>query len=184
MLVWSIRTPVEVEQLLNTGVLRTDTKKMDQDFLRDYNWMSQQLTQRVEVAPPDVTYPIWVWVHYYHTQKSRPDLRRLKRTWSSVKGKPFVLLTLDIPNELILMSSFDAWHAVLNNHPYTSKDEEYEYFEQVLPTLPPEEAEQLKQQTWQRIFEFTSDECVQGVVWELRREWLIKVQYFTSQPNK
>lgn len=179
MLVWSIRTPIELEELLTTGVLRTETDKADQDFLRAYDWMSEQLNNYVGAAPEGVVYPLWVWVHYYHSQKSRPDLRRLRRMWGA-KGKPFVLLTLDIPKELILMSSFDSWHAVIGNYPSSRTDEEYEYFEQVLPTLPPEEAEAIKQHTWQRIFEFNSEECVQGVVWELRREWLIKSQYFTT----
>ena len=44
----------------------------------------------------------------------RPDMRVHGRNWGE-KGTPVVLLTIEIPDNLVLLSDFDYWHCVLND---------------------------------------------------------------------
>lgn len=70
------------------------------------------MKKRIGMPPNDVIYPVWAWYQWEGVRK-RPDMRTHR--YGGKKGTPVVLLTIDVPNNMVLLSNFDMWHVVLNN---------------------------------------------------------------------
>lgn len=84
------------------GFLSGSLEFIDNDLINPYLWMMKQMNERITVYEDE--YRIWLWT-------IRPDLRRsgyLKR------GTKAVLLEIEISNDRVLLSDFQAWHCVLN----------------------------------------------------------------------
>ena len=96
------------------------------DFSDPYQWMMRQMNKRI--LSYEGEYPIWVWTE-------RQDLRRSGYFKSGIRG---VQLELNIPDEKVLLSDFNAWHFVLNNDSLLIDDEE----------------NISKEESWERIFDF------------------------------
>ena len=95
-------------------------------------------------------------------------------------------IEFSLPQEQVLLSSFDGWHAVLNHHFFSLDDEEYEYHERLETELAADELEQAKQQSWLRIFnlDLLPDPAVyevQAVFWRLEMDSVTKVDHFTAR---
>lgn len=73
--------------------------------------MDEQLAQKTGEAPSGVHYPIWAWYQWEGKHK-RLAMRIHRRR--CVKGTPIVLVTLEIPDQFVLLSDYDMWHCVLN----------------------------------------------------------------------
>ena len=186
MKLWTIRTTKEWDILQHEGVLRTDVALSDWHLRRRaYAWMSRQLKKCVGAPPSGVVLPIWVWRYWAGTARARPDLRC--GTMLS-RGTLGVRLELNLPPESVLLSNFDAWHAVLNDHYHALDDADYEWFEQLAASgeLSAAQLKQIKEDSWQRIFDLSlildpSTWAVQGVVWEISLTSVQKVDYFKAR---
>ncbi len=185
MRLWSIRRAEELAELKNCDALRTQSTKADQHFRAAYNWMSNQLKAHAGPPPDGIVYPIWLWQHCYGTSKSRPDLRTRCLLPTGTAG---VRIEVNLPSEKVLLSNFDGWHSVLNNHPYCASDSEYEEMERFIGEkgLSHPDVEKVKVASWQRIFDLSLIPdpltwSVQGVVWEVPISSIKKVDYFTAR---
>lgn len=187
MKVWSIRTEAELDLLLRGKPLSADPSKIDPDFARPdaYQWLAKQLAE--QVAPPDgVIYPIWVWQCWNGPNRVKPDLRARGHIG---KGQPAVRLTLDIPEHLLLLSDFDSWHCVLNDHYNAVNDEDYQAFAAYLAGESDQSAiEQEIEQSWQKIFDidhlltvWPDQHSIQGVTWQILPEYLLGYQRFMGR---
>lgn len=85
------------------GFLSGNPEFTDDHFIKPYLWMMKQMNKRLTVY--DGEYPIWLW-------SIKPDLRR--KGYLN-KGTKAVLLEIDISNDRVLLSDFQAWHCVLND---------------------------------------------------------------------
>ncbi len=182
---WTIRRAEELEAFQHDGVLRTDAAQVDPDFRAAYDWMRQQLNVQIGPPPLGVIYPIWVWRYWQGTTRARPDLRT---KCLLPRGALGVRLELDLPAESVLLSNFDGWHAVLNNHYYTLNDEEYEHFEKSIGQQGKNHPDfiAMKMDSWQRIFDLALipdplNWPVQGVVWEIPFYRVSAIDYFTAR---
>jgi hypothetical protein len=100
-----------------------------------------------------------------------------------------VLLECLIPTKHILLSDFTLWHHVLNNWYIPIHDlDEVQFAERCKDAHP--DCERLKVQSWQRIFDldwaatqhYTNEEKpIQGVLWEIQRAQVQRVQFFTAR---
>lgn len=61
-------------------------------------------------APSDMPHPVWGWAKRAGRGDGKPDMRR----WRTTKPEQVVRLKLEIPEERLLLSDFDAWHIPLN----------------------------------------------------------------------
>jgi hypothetical protein len=109
-----------------TGYLSGHPDYVWNTFLEPYHWMMKQMEKRIPNYEGE--YPIWVWTE-------RQDLRRAGYFEPGTRG---VQLELNIPDEKVLLSDFNAWHIVLNNDSLLVNDEE----------------NISKEESWERIFEF------------------------------
>ena len=179
---WTVRLSNELNK---NNILVSDSAKVDSNRHRAYDWMANQLRVRVGHPPPSATYPIWVWKYCYGTLKPRPDLRT---RCLLPKGTAGVLLELDLPENQVLLSNFDAWHAILNNHHYSPNDAEYEKIEALSALKGSNHPDliQLKEASWERIFDLSlipdpEIYAVQGVVWQVPIESIEKTTFFTAK---
>lgn len=91
-------------------------------------------------------------------------------------GEP--LLTIEVADELVLLSDFDYWHCVLNDgeiiFPY---DAAAVY------------SEEEKRKSWENIFDIScsfdgevhQSLSTQATMWEIKSEWVKKVEHFVSR---
>jgi hypothetical protein len=103
--------------VLECNELHIDADKAIDSWLRPaYDWMVGQLEQRVKNYPCN-KYPIWAWYH------PKPDLRL---SGHLPRGTSGVRVEFLVSSDRVLLSDFEAWHAVLNCWYLSLSDEESE----------------------------------------------------------
>ena len=147
------------------------------------------MREKIGEEPEGVEYPVWAW-HTWDFERKAPDpedpsfLRR-----DSEK----VLLTLDIPEDKIVLTDFDAWHGVMMNT-YVSAaatEEEYNAVEEFLEDLDEEELERAIRDSWDNVFltDRVETEClvrgryVQGTFWEILPEYVKHAEFLAPNNN-
>lgn len=150
MRVWTIQ-PVEVlERVEAEQVLYADPTYILEEFRHAYDWMHVQMERRIPGYQGH--YPWWGW------HSPRPDLRR---SGHLPRGSRGVRLELELDPHEVLLSDFDAWHAVLNQGYLALSEEEdeawYRQFEAAVPerwAWPlPEPWRSAILFSWERIFD-------------------------------
>jgi hypothetical protein len=177
MVLWTIQHLKSYEKMRECGTLRADREHLlfDGAFIDAYRWMSEKMTEKIGAAPAGTEFPVWAW-YQWEGKRKRPDMRSHGR-WGE-KGTSIVLLTIDAPEEAVLLSDFDYWHCVLNDgdliFPY-SDTASY--------------SEQEKRESWDKIFDITcsfdgeehATLSTQATLWEVKREWVKKAEHFISR---
>jgi len=129
--------------------------------------MKQMQNRDIPIKHP----PIWAWV-------KKPDLRH---SCHLAKGKKGVRLSIDVPDELVLLSEFNAWHFVLNDTylPPTNNEYENDY------------NQEQKEISWINIFSDKAD-ILKGIAYDndpyyqatfpyLKKKWVLKTDFFTGR---
>lgn len=179
MLLWTIQHRSSYDEMMLRGSLRANEDHLfcENDFREQYDWIAQQLTIRVSPPPQGIKYPVWAW-YKCEGKRKRPDMRSHAWHWCNRKGTPIVLLTVDIPDNLVLLSDFDRWNIVLNGQ-YLSKDEDDDAESNVDACVI--------RKSWKRIFDLSPSEywgrcdTVQAIMWEIKQEWVLKTEFFSSR---
>jgi len=85
--------------------------------------------------------------------------------------------TLDVPDENVLLSDFDMWHCVLNDFylPLTVAEDKDDF------------TDEEKIRSWDNVFKFSvstdfwnTPKTTQATMWEVKKEWVLKAEHFTS----
>lgn len=174
MRLWTIQSKDAFNKMQKTGLLRADEEHLlfDRDLKDSYLWMSDQMSKRIGPPPSGVRFPVWAWYQWEGIRK-RPDMRHHCR--GSNKEEEIVLLTIEVPDDQVLLSDFDYWHFVLNDcemiYPFDF-DKKY--------------SEEEKKKSWEQIFDYQctfereehNDLSTQATMWEIKKEWVIKVEHF------
>lgn len=132
---WTIQTEEAWQKAIAYGYLAGDHEYVWHEFLPAYRWMMKQM--KVEFPNYIGDYPVWVWL-------KKPDLRF---SGHLMKGTNGVLLELDLEEEDVLISDFQAWHLVLYNSFVALTEEEEQEFETGKLDISLEES-------WLRIFNY------------------------------
>lgn len=200
MRIWTIQ-PVNVyDKLMRYGILHYDVKESYYiqealetkakygnsiwTFKDAYDWISNQMFNRVGKPPNGVIYPWWGWYRYKGKNK-KPDLRTIGL---GTPGEEAICIELEIPDREVLLSSHSEWHNVLNNCAiWYNKDlkkedfeREYARFEAWKQQVGWKVAEEFKIKSWNKIFvgKDVAEDYVQCTFWELRAENVVKTQRF------
>jgi hypothetical protein len=91
-----------------------DMDMVDERFLHSYHWISDQMDKKIGIRPTLETYPTWAFYQWYGPKKMKPDLR-YTGTRCFAENRTCALMTLEIPDNQVLLSDYDAWHFVLNS---------------------------------------------------------------------
>lgn len=192
MIVYSIQDLKAIDFLNKNGVLYKDKKKIIcfEDFYCSYEWMSNQLRKRVGKAYKKNTFPIWVW-------KEKPDLR--SRYLKGDEQNSFYRLSIEIPEKRVLFSNFDLWHHVLGGYPVLTSD--YKITEKWLDrndkivrefvdmhmnnkSITKRYKKLFKKyynrigKSWELIFDLLGDDLIQGCMWYIKKEEIIKMERY------
>ena len=133
--VYTLQHAAAWEAATARGYLTGEPLYAEPYFMRSYGWMRFQMSERLTAFSGD--FPIWAWL-------KRPNMRQ----WHFDK-EPGVMIVADVPLARLLLSDYDAWHAVLNNWWVSISEEEDDRFEKdgVIPS-----------ETWPRIFDILGSE--------------------------
>ena len=184
MKLWTTQ-PVEVYHILmRDGVFRADPDKIAHKYLlHAYDWLNEHLNNKA-TRPNGVSYPVWAW----HTYANKHEMPPLEYGGHGLDGEEMVCLELDIPDELVLLSDFDAWHGVLNKWwlDDSLSEAEWEKNHDWYDNLPWADQERLAKESWVKIFNiepFANEwmrrgHYVQAVFWELKKEYLVREPEF------
>lgn len=84
------------------GYLEGNKEYADEEFFsKSYLWMMEQMSKRLKHYNEE--YPIWLWVDPSNIN----CVELLQDEW--------VILEVNLSNEQVLLSNFEAWHIVLND---------------------------------------------------------------------
>lgn len=139
MILWTIQSKAAYESLCEKGTLIAGKEHtiFESHYEPAYRWMIEQMNRRIGPAPKGAMYPIWAW-YQWEGERKRPDMRSHGITGEP--GNTIVLLTIDVPDDEVLLSDFDDWNLVMGGFPITEDDREYSHTE--------------TEKTWDHIFDY------------------------------
>lgn len=187
MKLWTIQ-PEEVYNLIMTkGIYRCNGLKSELinewNYGVAYDWISQQMRNRIGLAPEGVKYPVWAW-HTMNFKHKRPDMR--KSEFRHI-AKPYVLMEIEMPDNDVLLSDEVSWHFVLNDvyYPDAESEEEFDRVYNLYETQSHDIQHQMKHESWNKVLDigFHSeynwrDEYIQATFWELKKENVLKTWHY------
>jgi len=208
MRVWHI-CDVEVSEIfkkqgyLNCGNL--DNKLFNDDRVEGgidytikncYDYMANKLLKKCPNKPKQaLDYPVWVW--YKYSNDSNIYEAPLIEEYDEYE-KHQVRITLEISEELVLLSDYDLWHIPLNNGFVCNNKADFDYLTHVLTSdilanKYPMTLGRLRELNWELIFQLDRFLCpewngeyvnypnyfgrsIQGVTWVLYWDWVIDIK--------
>lgn len=186
MTLWTIQPIGVYENLIETGRYICDINKSGMaDFRGAYDWLAEQMISKIGAPPTGVKYPIWAW--YKDGEKYKPDLRHARFAYGN-KGERFACIEIEIPDENVVLSDFDDWHSIMNDDLISFTEEEYHQLQKDYNQLSESDRQKMKYDNWQRVFDvdcFKNEwtrrgEYIQATFWELRKEQIKGVRFFTA----
>jgi len=187
---WTIQPMSIYEELLDKGevaVFDSGFAKSDPKFLFGYEWLIDQMHQRIGESHYPKQYPFWAWFQWQDYNKNIPDMRR----YPLPKGEKHVRLMIEMPRENVLLSDFDDWHNVFDYQIPVINDADF--FKNIpdedLPYLGygddsffdlPDKYQQLIKSTWSNIFNLNRRKSwhtkrIQATFWTLKLSDVKKV---------
>lgn len=170
-----------------------------------YDWLCREMEAQGLARPAgEGIYPIWAWKQYLGSAKPKPDLRdSVMKQWG--RNERHVLLTLDVPDDEVILHDYEAWHYPLN-HWYLGPAEASEDFERRcdqagcprggdMPLAVLALREELEA-SWRRIFDLDTVgarmgggafdmQIIQATFWELRMDQIISaVEFGLDRPKQ
>lgn len=182
MRLWTVQPRELYEEIMRTGKYMFDSTKhpFREDFEEAYAWMEHVMESAGQGSAYAGAPLVWAW-HTYDNAHQCPPLDG-EALWSD--GKDEVLLEIEVPDEDVLLSDFDAWHYVLNkwylgNAAYFGLNDdaamkEMEWFD-TLPTEPVNTKKFVMQESWGKIFNVSDIEYIQATFWGLCKEQIMAV---------
>ena len=188
MRIWTTQAEAFWDQLQAQGTIYCESSyaQKGNNYLDRYDWISEQMRRRVGPPPrPEIQYPIWGWKQLgNHKKECRPDYRG----WHLIDEQVF--LTLEVPEDKVLLSDFDLWGSAVWNYLYIPADKaDYKRFSKVQDRLPldyenwPEDTKNEVMQSWVRVFDLDHpnfyatklrrNRWIQATFWELKKEWVV-----------
>jgi len=195
MRLWMIASVQAVACLQRKGFLICDGRRIPRGFRPAYSWMVERMRERIGPPPSGVRYPLWAWARW-SPERARPDLRALR---SPGGVERYARLEIDIPDEHLLLSDFNAWHFVLNGWYLSDTEAEDAAFDKELNAAAvswgwpyPEPFRTKVLTSWLRIFdldrfadplwrEVPARRSVQAAFWRLERAQVRRIEWFGGQ---
>lgn len=140
------------------GYLEAYDTNFDDFFEPSYKWMMKQMEKRLPNYKGEI--PIWLWI-------KKPSFYKV---WSRIPRKKFVLLTLELDEEEVLISNFDGWHVPLSG---LTSDEDGPW-------------ERVFDLEWYRknYYEEGYEETLQATTGRIAINRVIKVKFFSTKYEK
>lgn len=198
MRLWTIQPISWYEKLQANGVIFGDTSlaNVDENFKYAYNWITNQMEQKINPKPFENCTPIWAWYQYRNEQKMKPDLRCSHLP----KGTKGVRIEFDKNKTEVLLSDYDLWHYPLNYWCIHDTEKEDNDFDNLLKVEGVNFIEREKytlilkkkvEESWCKIFDMNYSQeysaskkekkSIQATFWKLSLDEVTKVDFFTAR---
>lgn len=191
MVLWTIQPRHIWELIQNEGVYICDPAKFSMpEFAAQYNWLVERMTEKLGPPPSEVKYPVWAW-YKQDGKRAKPDLRRER--WGYGPGdEEYCCIEIDLPDEQVFLSDFDAWGIILNNGLLSESEEEDSLLDSQYDSMTPAQQQLFKRENWNRVFDLTpvhSDwiirgEWIQATFWVLKKEDVLNVVFFRTAKHR
>ena len=177
MRLYTISTPKAFRVSQQQGRLAGSGKHA---FRPAYHWMAGQMAARIGPPTGRSRYPVWGWVE-------KPDLRESGHLPAGDKG---YRLTVEIPEERMLLSDFDMWHFVLNGDYLPVSEADEVRFEASQRKLGGRARRAEIEASWPRIFELDGERDrdwwgesprLQATFWHVERSEVLVAPPFTAR---
>lgn len=188
MILYTIQPSSVLHEIQEKGRYHFDSAQapLYSDFSPSYQWMEQEMQKRgitPSVRNGEKEPLVWAW-HTWEGERKIPEYKDQTFVTDGREDRP-VCIEIDIPDEKVLLSDFNAWHSVLN-HLYiddSTNEEEFDRMHAEFQVLPEEEKQRKMEESWQKIFDITKYESewrsngmyVQAVFYGLYREQIVRV---------
>ena len=193
MILWTIQPLIVWEILQREKVFRCDPSLCsmpEPQFREKYQWLIDQMEKRIGTPPAEVIYPVWAW-YMQNGRQSKPDLR--SERWGNGPGdEQYTCIEVELPDDQVLLSDFDAWSIILLNGLLSRSEEEHDQLEDEYESLPPEKQRAFKEKNWERVFDLTPIEnswvtrgkWIQATFWELHTDNVRAVRFLKTGKKK
>ncbi|MBR0090431.1 MAG: DUF3841 domain-containing protein [Lachnospiraceae bacterium] len=192
MKLWTIQTLEVYEIIEKRGIFHCDFRRswMKSYYRNQYAWLAGQMRKRIGNPPRGVQYPIWAWYQWEGIRK-KPDLRR-ERWHNGNAGDQYVCMEIDIPDDEVLLSDFDAWSIILNDGLLSSTEEEDKRIERKYNAVSKEGQRIMKEKNWEGVFDLSQldnewmirGDSIQATFWELKKDHIKTVRHFSSASRR
>lgn len=187
MIVWTMQPATALDTIEKTGSFRCEPRRSynlsKPDSLKDnYAWLMERMRKKIGPEPEGVVSPVWAW-HTWNFERRSPDPESPAFLRHSDEK---VLLTLDIPENEVVLTDFDAWQNVMMNTfvPNAATEEEYFALEKKLEAMSDEELTEEIRQSWENVFLVDQVQTeylirgryIQATFWEIKQSYIREVQ--------
>ncbi len=133
--IYTYQGPEVLDPMSARGFLtgHAETIESDPHWAASYRWMRDRMAERIPDHSGD--YPVWAWLK-----------RKTARSKHWRDRSDTVRITAEVPKCRILLSNFELWHSVLNNHLCADTEEEWD--------ADPDPSPETLHASWLRIFDF------------------------------
>ncbi len=129
---WTLQ-PVEVYgSIMKDGAYRCKPELSEclteMNFYDAYDWLVEQMKEKIGQPPQNVKYPVWAW-HTTYGKHKKSDLRQMDFR----SKEPMVCLEIEKSDDQVLLSDEENWHFVFSNWYFSKSEEDYNTFELMSP---------------------------------------------------
>jgi hypothetical protein len=185
---WTIQDEKAWQELNRKGVFIPKEKFVPSDFKKGYDWLKNQMIQRIGKPKYNKQYPIWAWFHHQDEKNKKPDLRKSGHLPTGTNG-----YRIEIQKDIndILLSDFELWHYVINDWYLASSRKDDKSFNKDVKNKSPQYIKSKKERSWEKVFDMDfklSDyalpfqkKSIQATFWSLKLHEVIKVDKFVAR---
>ena len=182
MLLYTFQPAEVVEKLMRDGQHVTNSEKSIPEFNFAYDFLSNYMREKIG-GVEDVKYPVWAWQKW---EDEKPSIEKLGSS-AGIPGQELALLTLDVPEDEVVLSDFDRWSLVICDCLLSNSEEEDDRINAEYEALPENQQEEYKRQNWRRCFDIekvdndwvSCGHSIQATFWVLKKEYVKNIEYFT-----
>jgi len=194
MILWTIQHIGAWEAAERAGVLRASAQHAQANdretadiFSPAYQWLIEEMRQRVGEPPPGVAYPVWAWAQC-GSRGLKPNLAEPGHLAPNARG---VCIEFEMPPERVLLSDFDLWHFVFGQDTHIPVSvEEMELLDEWDVSDRDVYTQAEIRASWNRIFDLDfsapdiarprAQKWIQGTVWEVPFNLVRAVEAFVA----
>ena len=197
MKLWTIQTAPAWDLMQQRGCLRGQRSHVDRDFLPAYDWIADQMRERIgKPSSACISIPIWAWQQYDGIRRKRPDLRSSGHLPTGTRG---YRIGFTIADASVLLSDFELWHYALNYWYLPTSESDAEAFDTCHQNLrcswsnppPDQRVNSAIKHSWQRMFDLdwhdpyvtapNDQKSIQATLWQLEVSWVTIVDEFVAR---
>lgn len=186
MILWTVQPATAVEDINKYGSFRCVAEKSynlskSNSLKPQYSWLIEKMKKRIGDPPSGVTYPIWAW-HTWEYERRQPDTDSaafVERDYDTV------CFVLDVPDNEVVLTDFDAWQIVMNGWylSYEQNEEKLDALLERLESLSDDEQLEMIKASWENVFlidelrseNFSRGEYIQATFWEIKKEYVKEI---------